>query len=663
MTPYPHLFSSITVGPLALPNRLMMGSMHTGLEGLDGGVPRLAAFYRERVEGGTPLIVSGGYSPNQAGRLNVHPVAFDTRERAEQHREITTAVHEAGGHILLQLVHAGRYGYHDGIVAPSPIRSPINKIEPRELTGAEVEQTIADFAIAAALARDAGYDGVEIMGSEGYLITQFLALRTNKRSDDWGGPLENRMRFALETVRAVREAGGEGFAIMFRISALDLVEDGLSAAETVTLARALEAEGADILDTGIGWHEARVPTIAAAVPRGAFAEDVRRIREAVSIPVIATNRINTPELAEEIIADGAADIVALARPLLADEAFASKARNGRADLVNTCIACNQACLDHYFTGQISSCLVNPRACHETMLPRRHASRAKRIAVAGAGPAGLACAAAAAEAGHEVVLFEAEGEIGGQFRLARAIPGKEEFGETIRHFEVRLGETGVDVRLSTRADKVSLREGFDAIVIAAGITPRAGVIEGEDHPKVTTYTEVLSGAVEAGPRVAVIGAGGIGFDVAVYLTHDGDRAHLDGRAFRARWGIGARPEPLPHKRDVTLLQRSDKPIGRHLGRSTGWIHRAALKEAQVEMLKGVTYERVDDDGLHVEVDGERRCLDVDTVVICAGQVENAGLAEALDGIETPVHVIGGARLAGEIDAKRAFDEGVRLASRR
>jgi 2,4-dienoyl-CoA reductase (NADPH2) len=653
--------SEIAVGHLTLPNRIMMGSMHTGLEGRADGVPRLAAFYAERARAATSMIVTGGYSPNQAGRLSDHPVAFDTPECAGVHKVITDTVHEAGGRIVLQLVHAGRYGYHDQIVAPTALRAPINKIVPRELTGEEIETTIDDFAAAAKLAKQAGYDGVEIMGSEGYLITQFLAPHTNHRTDSWGGAFENRLRFPVEIVRRVRAAVGSDFVVMFRISALDLIDNGLDENETLEVARAMESAGADILDTGIGWHEARVPTIAAAVPRGAFVWAVKRITSAVNIPVVATNRINTPELAEDAISSGAADMVALARPLLADGAFASKAAAGRADLINTCIACNQACLDHYFVGKVSSCLVNPRACHETEIDDAPAENAKRVAVVGAGPAGLACATEAAARGHEVVLYESSSTIGGQFKLARAIPSKEEFDETLRYFTSRIAETGVDLRLGETATADALRQGFDDVIVAAGVAPRRGIVDGEDHDKVTDYAQVLSGAAEVGRKVAVIGAGGVGFDVAVFLTHIGDRAHLDADAFNARWGIGTKAAAFEPTRQVTLLQRSEQPIGRHLGRSTGWIHRHALKQANVQIMSGVTYRRVDDDGLHIEVDGEAHCLDVDSVVICAGQVKQDTLVAQLSGGAVRVHVIGGAREAGELDAKRAFDEGTRLAA--
>jgi 2,4-dienoyl-CoA reductase (NADPH2) len=655
---FPHLFAPIKAGPFELANRIVMGSMHTGLEGREGGLKRLAALYAERAKAETPLIVTGGWSPDEAGQIGSHPNVFDSAEVAAGHRVVTDAVHEAGSRILLQLMHGGRYGTRPELVAPSATRAPISRLTPRALTGAEVEATIKAFAHAAALSVEAGYDGVEIMGSEGYLITQFLALHTNRREDKWGGSFENRARFAIETVKAVRAALGPERLLVYRVSVLDLVEDGQSQEEVLWLARRLEVAGADVLNTGIGWHEARIPTVAQAVPRGAFRWAVRAVKDAVSVPVMATNRINMPALAEDIIASGDADMVSLARPFLADAEFTLKARRSEPQRINTCIACNQACLDRIFVGEVATCLVNPRACNETEIVIRPATAAKRIAVVGAGPAGLAAATTLAERGHSVTLFDEGKRIGGQLNLARNVPGKEEFDETLRYFSVRLEETGVVQRFSTRADAGVLK-GFDEVVLAAGVSPRRGIIEGEDHPSVASYVEILSGARTAGERVAIIGAGGIGFDVALFLTDPGDHAHDDPAAFRRHWGIGVQQAAPRPPRQVTMLQRSPGPMGRTLGKTTGWIHRAELKRAGVTQISGVTYERIDDAGLHILVDGEPRIISADTIVLCAGQVERNELAAALKAAGTSVHVIGGAKLARELDAERAIDEGVRL----
>jgi len=656
--PFPHLFSPIRAGPFELANRIVMGSMHTGLEGREGGLRRLAAFYAERAEAGTPLIVTGGWSPDEAGQIGAHPNLFDKAETAAGHRIVTDVVHAAGSRILLQLLHGGRYATRPELVAPSAIRAPISRLTPRALSGAEVETAIEAFAHAAGLAVEAGYDGVEIMGSEGYLITQFLAPRTNRRDDEWGGPLENRARFALRVVEAVRAALGPDRMLMYRISALDLVEDALAQDEILWLARGLEAAGVDVFDTGIGWHEARVPTVAQAVPRGAFRWATRALKQAVSVPVMATNRINMPQLAEEIIAEGDADMVSLARPFLADPEFAAKAARGQPHRINTCIACNQACLDRIFVGEVATCLVNPRACFETEIVIRPAGAKKRVAVVGSGPAGLAAAVTLAERGHQVALFEQEGRIGGQLNLARNVPGKQEFDETLRYFSVRLEETGVNLRLSTRADAAML-EGFDEVVLAAGVSPRRGVVAGEDHPSVASYVDILSGARAAGERVAIVGAGGIGFDVALFLTDPGDHAHSDPAAFRRHWGIGVEQGAPRARRKVTMLQRSAGPMGGSLGKTTGWVHRMELKRAGVEQISGVQYERIDDAGLHIRLDGEARIIPADSVVLCAGQVERSELAAAVRAIGVPVHVIGGAKRAVELDAQRAIDEGVRL----
>jgi 2,4-dienoyl-CoA reductase (NADPH2) len=654
---YPLLCQPLDLGFVTLPNRILMGSMHTGLEARPDGVPRLAAFYAERARGGAALIVTGGFSPDDAGNLSPHRAQFSTPEDCERHRPIPAAVHAEGGRIVLQLLHAGRYGYHERIVAPSPLKSAINPNSPRELTGAEVEQVIEAFAASARLAKEAGYDGVEIMGSEGYLITQFLALRTNQRTDAWGGPLENRMRFASEIVRRTRAATGADFIIVYRISALELVEGGLSSEEISHVARAVEAAGATLLNTGIGWHEARIPTISQAVPRGGFAAATRRLKEAVRIPVIASNRINAPEIAEEILVRGDADMVSLARAMLSDAEFANKAKAGDRAGINICIACNQACLDHYFIGQPASCVVNPRAGRETKLVYLKAKSRKKIAVVGGGPAGLSCAAVAAERGHEVTLFEKAAELGGQFNLAKKIPGKQEFAESVAYYAERLRRAGAKVELGKIADARALL-GFDEVVLATGIDPRKPAIPGIDHPKVASYVEVLSGRVKAGRDVVIIGMGGIGFDVALYLLEGGSRASLDAAAFSSHWGIAADGSlAAPHggapAHRITMLKRSSTPFGHTLGRTTGWVHRAELARNGVRMMKGVEYRRIDDAGVHVLVDGNENVIPADTVIVCAGQDPHRPVQGT--------HLIGGAKEAGELDAKRAMLEGAELAA--
>ncbi len=658
MPHYPHLFRPLEVGGAVLPNRILMGSMHTGLEARPDGMARLAAFYAERAAGGAALIVTGGFSPNEAVNLGPHRAQFSSSDDVKWHRPIPHAVHEAGGRILLQLLHSGRYGFHGRIVAPSALKAPINPQAPREMTGAEIEQTIADFATGAALAREAGYDGVEIMGSEGYLITQFLAGRTNRRTDEWGGALANRMRFATEIVRRARAAAGRDFIVIYRLSALELVEGGLEAGEIIEVARAVEAAGASLLNTGIGWHEARIPTIAQAVPRGAFAWATRRMKEAVRIPVVASNRINDPETAEAILARGDADMVSLARAWLAEPRFAAKAKAGDRAGINVCIACNQACLDHYFVGKSVSCVVNPRAGRETKLLFPGVREKKRIAVVGGGPAGLSCACIAAERGHEVTLYETSAELGGQFKLAAKVPGKQEFGESVAYFGERLRRAGAKVLLNRSPKEEELRE-FDDVVLATGVRPRRPAIPGIEHRTVVGYAEVLSGRAQPGPRVAILGMGGIGFDVALYLVGRGSRAALDAQAFARHWGIGAdgrlaapAPETAPAFR-ITMMQRSERPFGHSLGRTTGWVHRAELARCGVRMLKGVDYRRIDDEGVHIRVAGEETVVACDTVIVCAGQEPLREFAAA--------HVIGGAREAGELDAERAILEGAELAA--
>ena len=664
MPAYPNLFRPLDLPGAQLPNRILMGSMHTGLEARPDGMPRLAAFYAERARGGAALIVTGGFSPNDSGELSPHRAQMSTKEDAQRHSVIPKAVHDAGGRIVLQILHSGRYGFHQNIVAPSPIKSGINPNPPREMTAPEIEQTIADFVRAAVLAQSAGYDGIEVMASEGYLITQFLALRTNQRQDGWGGSLENRMRFACEIVRQTRAATGPHFIIVYRISALDLVEGGLTGAETVQLAKAIERAGATILNTGIGWHEARIPTIAQAVPRAGFAWAARRIKQAVTIPVVASNRINAPEIAEDILARGDADMVSLARAMLADAEFADKAKAGDRAGINICIACNQACLDHYFIGQPASCVVNPRAGRESKLIYTKTSSKKKIAVIGGGPAGLSCAAVAGERGHEVVLFEKAAELGGQFNLAKRIPGKQEFAESIAYYAERLRRAGVSVRLNHAATQADL-SGFDELILASGIEPRKPAIPGIDHKSVVGYVDLLTGRVAAGKNVVIIGAGGIGFDVALWLLEQTSRSTLEPSAFDSHWGIaressvpgGLSPAGMkkPHgKFQVTMLKRSVTPFGSTLGRTTGWVHRAELQRNGVKMLKGVEYRKIDDAGMHITVDGKESVLPADTIVLCAGQEPKRELKAS--------HLIGGARQAGELDAKRAMLEGAELAAR-
>ena len=668
-TAYPHLFAPLDLGFTLLRNRILMGSMHTGLEDHARDFPKLAAYFGERAAGGAALLVTGGFAPNVVGWLTPFGSKLSWPWEVSRHRQVTAAVHGHGAKICLQLLHAGRYGYHPLQVAPSKRKAPINPFTPRALSAGGVERHISDYARAARYARDAGYDGVEVMGSEGYLINEFIAPRTNARSDAWGGDAARRMRFAVEIVRRIREACGPDFIIIYRLSLVDLVEDGSNWQEIVQQAKAIEAAGATLINSGIGWHEARIPTIATSVPRAAFAGVTAKLKPHVGIPLIATNRINMPDVAEGILAGGGADMVSLARPLLADPQWPAKAKAGKPEAINTCIACNQACLDHVFQQKRASCLVNPRAAHETELVYLPTSAPKRVAVVGAGPAGLACATVAASRGHKVTLFDAADEIGGQFNVAKRIPGKEEFHETLRYFRHQLAETGVDVRLNTRADADALN-GFDEVVIATGISPRKVAFPGADHPMVVSYLDVLLGRIKAADKVAIIGAGGIGFDVGEFLVHEGPSPALDPARWMAEWGVDAsfesrgalaRPQPEAPARKAWLLQRSPGKPGAKLGKTTGWIHRATLKAKGVEMLGGVEYLGVDDSGLRIRVDGQEQLLDVGTVVICAGQEPRRELADALQATGRSVHVIGGADVAAELDAKRAIDQGSRLAA--
>ncbi|MFT6226972.1 MAG: 2,4-dienoyl-CoA reductase (NADPH2) [Paracoccaceae bacterium] len=669
MTHFPHMNRPLDLGFTTLKNRILMGSMHVGLEEAPDGFARMAAFYAERARGGVGLIVTGGIAPNDRGRPMSGGSKLTTEDEADKHRVVTDAVHAAGGKIAMQILHFGRYSYQKDLVAPSAIQAPINPFKPHALTSDEVEDTIADFARCAVLAKRAGYDGVEVMGSEGYLINEFIATRTNQRTDAWGGDYAARMRFPVEIVKRVREAVGPDFIIIYRLSMLDLVDGGSTFDETAQLAKAVEAAGATIINTGIGWHEARIPTIATKVPRGAWAWATKRMMGQVSIPLIATNRINTPELAEELLEGGAADMISMARPFLADADFVEKARTGRGDEINTCIGCNQACLDHTFSMKITSCLVNPRACHETLLVITPTQTPKRIAVVGAGPAGLAFATTAAERGHHVTLFDDGAEIGGQFNIAKQIPGKEEFFETLRYFRRKIDLTGVDLRLGARVTADDLA-GYDEVALATGVAPRMPAIDGIDHPSVRGYLDVLRDKAPVGQRVAIIGAGGIGFDVAEYLAHDGISPSMDPAKFYAEWGVSTdptdpgaitTPKPEAPARDIWLLQRKAKKVGAGLGKTTGWIHRAGLAAKKVQMMPGVDYRRIDDDGLHITVGGKDQVLAVDTVVICAGQDPLRDLLGPLSAAGAKVHLIGGADVATELDAKRAIAQGTALAA--
>ncbi|WP_181697874.1 NADPH-dependent 2,4-dienoyl-CoA reductase [Nocardia sp. GTS18] len=675
MTAYPHLFEPLDLGHTTLRNRVVMGSMHTGLEDRAWDTNKLAAYFAERARGGVGLIITGGYAPNRTGWLLPFGGKLTTKTEAYRHRRITKAVHDDGGKIAIQILHAGRYSYMPTSVSASAIKSAINPFKPRALSAKGIERTIDDYARCAALAKFAGYDGCEIMGGEGYFINQFLAPRVNKRTDKWGGTPENRRRLPVEIARRIRAEVGPDFIIVFRLSMAELVEKGQTFDEIVALAQELEAVGVDILNTDIGWHEARVPTIVTSVPRGAFVEFTAKIARKVNIPVCASNRINMPEIAEEILTRGDAALISLARPLLADPEWANKARGDRADEINTCIACNQACLDHAFGNKKVSCLVNPRAGSETTLNLLPTRRTKRIAVVGAGPAGLSAAVNLAERGHHVDLFEADDKIGGQFDIARRIPGKEEFDESIRYFRRKIELTGVRLHLEKRVDATELIDGgYDSVVLATGVRPRIPNIPGIDHPMVLSYAELVKQEKPVGKKVAVIGAGGIGYDVSEYLTVDGHPTlKLD--EWKEEWGVDSdneqvpgqlkKPNPSPAARDVVLLQRKSTPFGKDLGKTSGWVHRAALKAKGVEQIGGVNYERIDDAGLHISFGEKRenpRVLEVDNVIVCAGQESVRELEEPLRAAGVELHLIGGAELAAELDAKRAIDQGTRLAAR-
>ncbi len=672
MSAYPHLLQPLDLGFTTLKNRVLMGSMHIGLEEAPQGYERMAAFYAERAKGGVSLIVTGGVSPNDDGVVFAHGTKLDTIEEAEKHKVITQSVHEAGGKIAMQILHTGRYSYQANNVAPSAIQAPINPIKPKALSSAEVQQTIDDFANCAKLAQYAGYDGVEIMGSEGYLINEFIAARTNHRDDEWGGSYENRIRFPIEIVKRTRATVGENFIIIYRLSMLDLVEGGSSLEEVIQLAKEIEKAGATIINTGIGWHEARIPTIATKVPRAAFTWVTEKLKGSVSIPLITSNRINTPEMAEHVLASGHADMISMARPMLADADFVLKASEGRSDEINTCIGCNQACLDHIFSMKIATCLVNPRACYETELIFKETNAIKNIAVIGAGPAGLSFATYAASRGHKVKVFDSNNQIGGQFNIAKTIPGKEEFYETLRYFKRQIElQPNIELVLNHTVTYEELSQAnYDEIVVATGVTPRQLQFEGIDHPKVLSYIQVLKERVPVGKRVAIIGAGGIGFDTAEYLTHEGDSGSLNPEKFYAEWGIDTsyahvgglkQPELEKSEREIYLLQRKTAAVGAGLGKTTGWIHRTGLKHRDVKMIAGASYDKVDDQGLHITVDGQTTVLDVDNVVICAGQESYTAMFDQLKADGKNVHLIGGAKEAGELDAKRAIRQGAELAA--
>ncbi|GAB2700211.1 FAD-dependent oxidoreductase [Aliiglaciecola aliphaticivorans] len=669
-TPFPNLFRPLDLGFTSIRNRVIMGSMHTGLEEAENGHIRMAAFFKERAKGGVGLIVTGGFGPNEVGATHAKTNLLNSDKRIDEHKFITDAVHAEGGKICMQILHTGRYAYNPKLVAPSAVQAPINPFKPKALDEEGIQQQIDDFVFTSKQAQKAGYDGVEIMGSEGYFLNQFIASRTNHRDDKWGGEYRNRIRLPIEVVRRVREAVGDEFIIIYRLSMLDLVEGGSTYDEVVELGLEIEKAGATIINTGIGWHEARIPTIATKVPRAAFTWVTAKFRKALNIPVITSNRINTPEVAEEVLARGDADMVSMARPFLADADFVVKAMENRADEINTCIGCNQACLDHVFEGKDTSCLVNPRACHETELNIVAADVIKNMAVVGAGPAGLAAAVSLAQRGHKVTLFDSASEIGGQFNIAKQIPGKEEFYETLRYFSKQLELHHVEVKLNTRVDAERLNSGdFDEVLIATGIKPRTPQIPGVEHPKVLSYLDVIRDKKPVGNSVAVIGAGGIGFDVSEYLAHKGESTSQNIPAFMKEWGIdmtfsaragveGVKPQPSASGREIYLLQRKTTKVGANLGKTTGWAHRVGLLAKGVHMVAGVEYLNIDDQGLHIKVDDEVQVLDVDNVIICAGQDP---LRELADGLNKPYHLIGGADVAAELDAKRAINQGTRLAA--
>ena len=670
---YKHIFEPLDLGFTTLKNRILMGSMHTGLEEEKNGIERIATYYAERARGGVGLIVTGGIAPNIQGWTGPFSARMSNKKHARHHKVITDAVHKEGGKICMQILHAGRYGYHPFNVAPSAIKAPINRFKPFKLSKSGINRTIRDFVNCAKLSKVAGYDGVEIMGSEGYLINQFIAERTNKRNDDYGGSYENRMRLPIELVKLTREAVGKEFIIIYRLSMLDLVEKGSTWQEVVQLGKEIEKAGATIINTGIGWHEARIPTIATSVPRAAFTWVTQKMKEEISIPLVTSNRINMPETAEKVLAEGHADMISMARPFLADPEWVNKAYAEKDDEINTCIACNQACLDHVFKQKVASCLVNPRACHETKLNYTPATNFKKIAVVGAGPAGLAASTIAAQRGHQVTLFDADSEIGGQFNIAKQIPGKEEFYETIRYFKKQLELHNVDVQLNRKMKVEELAKlDFDEIILATGIIPRRPRIEGVDHEKVLNYIDVLKHKKPVGKRVAVIGAGGIGFDVSEYLAHEGESPSLNIDTWLKEWGIDktmkarsgieeVKPEIEPSPREIFMFKRSKGKFGGKLGKTTGWIHRSTLKKKKVQFINQVDYTKIDDQGLHYIQNEEQKVLSVDNIIICAGQLPFKELLEPLQAKGMKVHVIGGADVAAELDAKRAIDQGSRLAA--
>lgn len=673
MTKYTHIFEPLDLGFTTLKNRIIMGSMHTGLEEEKDGVDKIATYYAERAKGGVGLIITGGIAPNVQGWTGPFSARMSTKKHVRHHKIITDAVHKEDGKICMQILHSGRYGYHPFAVAPSSIKSPISPFKPFKLKQSGIKRTIRDFVNSAKLAKLAGYDGVEIMGSEGYLINEFIAERTNKRTDNYGGSYENRMRLPIALVQQTREAVGTDFIIIYRLSMLDLVEKGSSWQEIVALGKEIEKAGATIINTGIGWHESRIPTIATSVPRAAFTWVTKKMKEELSIPLVTSNRINMPETAEKVLAEGHADLISMARPFLADPEWVNKATVNKSDEINTCIACNQACLDHVFARKVASCLVNPRACHETELNYLPTATKKKIAVVGAGPAGLAASTVAAQRGHDVTLFDADKETGGQFNMAKQIPGKEEFYETIRYFNKQLELHKVTVKLNTRVTAEDLKNGhFDEVIIATGIVPRKPKIEGIEHAKVLNYIDVLKLKKPVGKRVAVIGAGGIGFDVSEYIAHEGESTSLHIDTWLKEWGIdktlearsgieGVKAEVHPSPREIFMFKRSKGKFGGKLGKTTGWIHRSTLKKKKVQFINNVQYTKIDDEGLHYVQDEEQKILVVDTVIICAGQVPFATLVAPLEAKGIKVHVVGGADVAAELDAKRAINQASRLAA--